>query len=83
MNAVHGVFPGAVSVIASIVTSEAITIAAHVGTPLINRTTHYDAFTGEFTEELYERAADASPFTELTDYRALCGYVDTDEWPTC
>ncbi|GAA1226501.1 HesA/MoeB/ThiF family protein [Rhodoglobus aureus] len=83
MNAVHGVFPGAVSVIASIVTSEAIKIAAQVGTPLINRTTHYDAFTGEFTEVLYERAADASPITELTDYRALCGYVDTDEWPTC
>ncbi|WP_341954207.1 HesA/MoeB/ThiF family protein [Salinibacterium sp. TMP30] len=81
-NVLHGIFPGAVLVIASIVTSEAIKIAAQIGTPLLNRVTRYDGLTGEFTEKRYERAADAAPITALSDYRHLCGYTPADEWPT-
>ncbi|MGV8851254.1 MAG: HesA/MoeB/ThiF family protein [Rhodoglobus sp.] len=82
-NRAHGIFPGAVAVIAAIVTSEAIKIAAHIGTPLINRTTRYNAFTGEFSEEHYVRSAGAVPITALADYRELFGYTSDDDWPTC
>ncbi|EAR23920.1 molybdopterin biosynthesis protein MoeB [marine actinobacterium PHSC20C1] len=81
-NLAHGIFPGAVAVIAAIVTSEAIKIAAQIGTPLINRTTRYNALNGEFTEERYTRSAGTAPITALADYRALCGFGTDDEWPT-
>jgi len=81
-NAVHGIFPGAVLVIASVVTAEALKVAAQVGTPLVNRVTRYNGFTGQFSELHYQRAADAKPITELADYRHLCGYTPDDEWPT-
>ena len=81
-NVLHGIFPGAVLVIALIVTSEAIKIAAQVGTPLLNRVTRYDGLNGESTKKRYERAAYAAPATPLSDYRHLCGYTPADEWPT-
>jgi len=81
-NVMHGIFPGAVSVVASIVTSEAIKIAAQIGTTLLNRATIYDALSGEFSEQRFERAADATPITELADYRHLFAYSPMDEWPT-
>jgi adenylyltransferase/sulfurtransferase len=81
-NLAHGIFPGAVAVIASIVTSEAIKIAAQIGNPMINRTTRYNALSGEFSEEHYTRVAGATPITVLTDNRGLCGYSTDEEWPT-
>ncbi|MBH0053637.1 HesA/MoeB/ThiF family protein [Salinibacterium sp. SWN139] len=81
-NVTHGIFPGAVSVVASIVTSEAIKITAQIGTTLLNRATNYDALAGEFSEERFERAAAAPAITELADYRHLLAYSPLDEWPT-
>ncbi|MGV8857665.1 HesA/MoeB/ThiF family protein [Rhodoglobus sp.] len=81
-NLSHGIFPGAVAVIAAIVASEAIKIAAQIGTPLINRTTRFNALNGEFSEKRYTRSAGAIPITALADYRELCGYTSDDDWPT-
>lgn len=81
-NVAHGIFPGAVGVIAAIVACEAIKIAAKIGTPLLNRATRYNAMTGEFHEEYYERAVTAKSITSLSDYRRLWGYTPADEWPT-
>ncbi|MBH0129577.1 HesA/MoeB/ThiF family protein [Salinibacterium sp. NK8237] len=81
-NVMHGIFPGAVLVIASIVTSEAIKVAAQVGDPLLNKVTRFNAFTNEFCVDEYERQTDAPAITELSDYRHLCGYTPADEWPT-
>lgn len=82
-NVVHGIFPGAVGVIASIIASETIKILAQVGSPRINSLTRYNALTGEILHERFERARDAQPITQLADYRELCGYTPDDDWPNC
>jgi len=68
-----GVLPTTVSVIGSILATEAIKIITGVGEPLIGRVTTYDALTGSFRELSYARDPAAAPITALIDYDAFCG----------
>ena len=74
---VGGVLPTTVAVIGSIMATEVIKLLTGVGTPLVGRVSTYDALSGHFRELEFKRSSE--PVSELIDYAAFCGLVETDD----
>ena len=72
-----GVLPTTVAVIGSIMATEVIKLLTGIGTPLVGRVSTYDALSGRFRELEFERSSE--PVSELIDYAAFCGLVQSDD----
>src|SRR5690606_11174957 len=71
--AAGGVLPGLCGTVGSLLATEAMTLIAGVGEPLVGRVLVYDALAARTREIEFGRDPEAEPVTELIDYALFCG----------